>query len=90
MALQYLFNRSGPLSMSPSQLGVFIKSNSFLETPDLQYHIQPLSLEKFEHPFAHRKFTWNSSDIEWIEDHINLFSEICSDMILPIVFFAFF
>ena len=50
MVLQYLFNRSGPLSMSPSQLGVFIKSNSFLETPDLQYHIQPLSLEKFGQP----------------------------------------
>ena len=36
---------------------------------------QKLDRQKFEHPFAHRKFTWNSSDIEWIEDHINLFSE---------------
>ena len=48
-----------------------------------------LSLEKFEHPFAHRKFTWNSSDIEWIEDYINLFSENSKKDIIKIVLKSF-
>jgi choline dehydrogenase-like flavoprotein len=54
IALEYLFNRSGPMSMAPSQLGIFTKSDASFETPNLQYHVQPLSLEKFGdpvHPF---------------------------------------
>ena len=50
IGLEYLINRSGPMSMAPSQLGVFTKSSSHLETPDLQYHVQPLSLDKFGEP----------------------------------------
>lgn len=50
IGLEYLVNRSGPMSMAPSQMGAFAKSDPSLETPDLQYHVQPLSLEKFGEP----------------------------------------
>ena len=54
MALEYAIFRRGPLTMAPSQLGCFAKSDPSRETPDLQYHIQPLSLDRFGdplHPF---------------------------------------
>jgi choline dehydrogenase len=50
MALEYLFKRSGPLTMAPSQLGVFARSGPGQATADLQYHVQPLSLPKFGEP----------------------------------------
>jgi choline dehydrogenase len=50
MGLQYAFNRSGPLSMAPSQLGAFVKSDAAQITPNLEYHVQPLSLDKFGDP----------------------------------------
>lgn len=55
IALEYALKRSGPMSMAPSQLGVFTKSDPSLEFPDLEYHVQPLSLDRFGeplHPFA--------------------------------------
>ena len=55
IGLEYLLNRSGPMSMAPSQLGAFVKSDPALATPDLQYHVQPLSLPAFGeplHPFS--------------------------------------
>lgn len=55
MGAQYALFRSGPLAMAPSQLGAFAKSDPRLATPDLEYHVQPLSLDKFGdplHPFA--------------------------------------
>jgi choline dehydrogenase len=54
MGLEYALLRRGPLTMAPSQLGAFAKSDPARETPDLEYHVQPLSLEKFGdplHPF---------------------------------------
>ncbi|HJU16309.1 MAG TPA: GMC family oxidoreductase N-terminal domain-containing protein [Stellaceae bacterium] len=54
MALKYAVARRGPLTMAPSQLGAFAKSDPARETPDLEYHVQPLSLDKFGdplHPF---------------------------------------
>lgn len=54
MGLEYALFRSGPLSMAPSQLGLFAKSSPHIETPDLEYHIQPLSTDKLGdklHPF---------------------------------------
>lgn len=54
MALEYAIKRSGPLSMAPSQFGMFTKSDPALETPDLEYHIQPLSTDRLGdplHPF---------------------------------------
>ncbi|MGH6763545.1 MAG: GMC family oxidoreductase [Phyllobacterium sp.] len=54
IGLEYLFSQSGPMAMAPSQLGAFTRSDSSFETANLQYHVQPLSLEKFGdsvHPF---------------------------------------
>jgi choline dehydrogenase len=54
MALQYAFTRTGPLAMAPSQLGAFAKSDPSQPTANLEYHVQPLSLDKFgdpPHPF---------------------------------------
>ncbi len=54
MGLEYLLFRRGPLTMAPSQLGAFAKSDSSFDTPNLEYHVQPLSLDKFGdplHPF---------------------------------------
>jgi choline dehydrogenase-like flavoprotein len=54
IGLEYLLKRSGPMAMAPSQLGIFTRSSPEFETPNLQYHVQPLSLDKFGdpvHPF---------------------------------------
>ncbi len=50
IALEYALNRSGPMSMSPSQLGAFAKSSPDLAWPNLEYHVQPLSLDAFGEP----------------------------------------
>ena len=50
IALEYLFKRTGPMSMAPSQLGIFAKSSETIEWPDLEYHVQPLSLDRFGEP----------------------------------------
>jgi choline dehydrogenase len=47
IALEYALRRSGPMSMAPSQLGAFARSGPEVETPDLEYHVQPLSLAAF-------------------------------------------
>jgi choline dehydrogenase-like flavoprotein len=49
-AAQYVLTRRGPMTMAPSQLGAFVKSDPGRETPNLQYHIQPLTLPKFGEP----------------------------------------
>ncbi|MGE0627755.1 MAG: GMC family oxidoreductase [Hyphomicrobiaceae bacterium] len=50
IGLEYVFRRTGPLTMAPSQLGTFAKSDTTRETPNLQYHVQPLTLPKFGEP----------------------------------------
>jgi choline dehydrogenase len=50
IALEYLLKRSGPMSMAPSQLGAFARSSESVETPDLEYHVQPLTLDQFGEP----------------------------------------
>jgi choline dehydrogenase len=50
IALQYAFLQKGPMTMAPSQLGAFAKSDPAKETPDLQYHVQPLTLDRFGEP----------------------------------------
>jgi choline dehydrogenase len=47
---EYLLRRTGPMSMAPSQLGIFAKSDPSFATPNLEYHVQPLSLDKFGEP----------------------------------------
>ena len=50
IGVQYLLFQSGPMSMAPSQLGAFARSDPGQATPNLEYHVQPLSLEKFGDP----------------------------------------
>jgi len=54
MGLDYALRRRGPLTMAPSQLGIFTRSDAHRERANIQFHIQPLSLDKFGdplHPF---------------------------------------
>ncbi len=50
IGMEYALFQSGPMSMAPSQLGAFARSDAAQATPNLQYHVQPLSLEKFGDP----------------------------------------
>jgi len=53
IGMQYALTRRGPMSMSPSQLGAFTKSDPSdpsITRPDLEFHVQPLSLERFGEP----------------------------------------
>ena len=50
MALEYALFRRGPLTMAPSQLGLFTRSDAAQERANIQFHIQPLSLDKFGDP----------------------------------------
>jgi choline dehydrogenase len=55
IGLEYALFRRGPMSMAPSQLGVFAKTDPSYETPNVEYHVQPLSLDAFGkplHPFS--------------------------------------
>ncbi|MES2424382.1 MAG: GMC family oxidoreductase N-terminal domain-containing protein, partial [Pseudomonadota bacterium] len=50
IGLEYAFKRSGPLSMAPSQLGAFTRSDPSQPWPNIEYHVQPLSLDAFGEP----------------------------------------
>ena len=50
IGLEYLFKRSGPMSMAPSQLGAFTRSDPAQPYANLEYHVQPLSLDAFGEP----------------------------------------
>ena len=50
IALDYAFRRRGPMAMAPSQLGIFTRSDDSHLTPNIEYHVQPLSLDKFGDP----------------------------------------
>jgi choline dehydrogenase len=54
MGIEYALFRRGPLTMAPSQLGIFARSDERFATPNVEFHVQPLSLDKFGdplHPF---------------------------------------
>ena len=58
IALQYALTQSGPMSMAPSQLGAFTRSSPDRKWPNLEYHVQPLSLDAFGEPLhAYPAFT---------------------------------
>jgi choline dehydrogenase len=58
IAAQYLISRAGPMSMAPSQLGAFTRSDAQRRWPNLEYHVQPLSLDAFGEPLhAFEAFT---------------------------------
>ncbi|MCX7277003.1 MAG: GMC family oxidoreductase N-terminal domain-containing protein [Burkholderiales bacterium] len=50
IGLEYALRRSGPMSMAPSQLGAFTRSDPAQPYPNIQYHVQPLSLDAFGEP----------------------------------------
>ena len=50
IALEYALLQRGPMTMAPSQLGAFAKSDPSRETANVQYHVQPLTLDKFGEP----------------------------------------
>ena len=50
MGLEYLLFKTGPLTMPPSQLGAFAKSETTRASPNMEWHVQPLSLDKFGDP----------------------------------------
>ena len=55
IGVQYALTRTGPMSMGASQVCIFARSNEYVETPDIQYHFQPLSADKpgiEMHPFS--------------------------------------
>lgn len=60
MALEYAARRSGPMSMAPSQLGAFTRSSPAQAQPNLEYHVQPLSLDAFGEPL-HRFAAFTAS-----------------------------
>ncbi len=50
IGLEYAMSRSGPMSMAPSQLGAFTRSSPDMAHPNIEYHVQPLSLDAFGEP----------------------------------------
>ena len=60
IALEYALKRSGPMSMAPSQLGAFTRSDATQPHPNLEYHVQPLSLDAFGEPL-HRFAAFTAS-----------------------------
>ena len=50
IAATYALTQSGPMAMAPSQLGIFTRSHPHFETPNIEFHVQPLSLPAFGQP----------------------------------------
>jgi choline dehydrogenase len=50
MGLDFIFRRRGPMTMAPSQLGIFARTSSDYATANVEYHVQPLSLDRFGEP----------------------------------------
>ena len=50
IGMEYAMKRSGPMSMAPSQLGAFTRSSPDQPWPNIEYHVQPLSLDAFGEP----------------------------------------
>ena len=59
MGLEYLLFKTGPLTMPPSQLGAFAKSDPSRESANMEWHVQPLSLDKFGDPLHAPAITLN-------------------------------
>jgi choline dehydrogenase len=65
MMLNYVLFRRGPLTMAPSQLGVFTRSDPHRERANIQYHVQPLSLDRFgEPPHTFPAFTASVTNVQ--------------------------
>ena len=65
MALDYALRRRGPLTMAPSQLGLFTRSDPSRERANIQFHVQPLSLDRFGEPLhAFPAFTTSVCNVQ--------------------------
>jgi choline dehydrogenase-like flavoprotein len=65
MGLEYAFLRRGPLTMAPSQLGLFTRSSPSCERANIQFHVQPLSLDRFGEPLhAFSAFTASVCNVQ--------------------------
>jgi len=65
MMLDYALFRRGPLTMAPSQLGIFTRSDPRRERANIQYHVQPLSLDRFGEPLhAFPAFTASVANVQ--------------------------
>ncbi|MBK1781436.1 GMC family oxidoreductase N-terminal domain-containing protein [Advenella sp. WQ 585] len=81
MGMQYALFRKGPLTMAPSQLGVFARSTDEQGSANLEYHVQPLSLEKFGEPLhAFAAFTASVCNLRpTSRGEVNIVSSACHD-----------
>lgn len=81
IGLEYLLKRSGPMSMAPSQLGCFTRSSPEHAWPNIEYHVQPLSLDAFGEPL-HRfnAFTASVCNLNpTARGHVQIRSPRCED-----------
>jgi choline dehydrogenase len=81
IGLEYAMKRSGPMSMAPSQLGAFTRSSSEHEWPNIEYHVQPLSLDAFGEPlhgfdaFTASVCNLNPTSRGWVRIRSNRFED---------------
>jgi len=81
IGLEYAIKRSGPMSMAPSQLGAFTRSSPDHEWPNIEYHVQPLSLDAFGEPlhgfdaFTASVCNLNPTSRGWVRIQSNRFED---------------
>jgi choline dehydrogenase len=81
IGMQYALARSGPMSMAPSQLGAFTRSSPDLPYPNIEYHVQPLSLDAFGEPlhgfnaFTASVCNLNPTSRGWVRIRSNKFGD---------------
>lgn len=81
IGLEYALKRSGPMSMAPSQLGAFTRSSPEQPYPNIEYHVQPLSLDAFGEPLhSFNAFTasvcnLNPTSRGWVRIRSNRFGD---------------
>ncbi|MDG2277640.1 MAG: GMC oxidoreductase, partial [Pseudomonadales bacterium] len=81
MGLEYFTRRTGPLTMPPSQLGAFAKSDPNQPSANIEWHVQPLSLEKFGEPLhKHNAITPSVCNLRpSSRGHVHLKGKLASD-----------
>lgn len=81
IGMEYVLKRSGPMSMAPSQLGAFTRSDPQQPHANIEYHVQPLSLDAFGEPLHHfNAFTasvcnLNPTSRGWVRIRSNRFQD---------------
>lgn len=81
IGMEYALKRSGPMSMAPSQLGAFTRSSPDQPYPNIEYHVQPLSLDAFGEPlhgfnaFTASVCNLNPTSRGWVRIRSNRFED---------------